>query len=72
MQITSLSPPINGGVLYTGVAVSKSGVRYKFGSRVDGQGYAFRQGAGAKSWRQVEAPKALQAAVRLAIVRSKH
>jgi len=72
MHITSISPPTNGGTLYVGSAVSKSGARYKFSSHHDGTGFALRLEAGGKWWRQVKAPEALQAAVRVAIARSKH
>jgi hypothetical protein len=44
MQITKLEPPINGGTLLSGIAVSTRGRRYDFCASLDGKvEFAFRE-----------------------------
>jgi len=68
MQIIELHPPTNYSWLYSGLAVSTRGQRYRFQTTVDGvTGVAIREETSRTFWRQVAVPPALKAAARKAV-----
>ena len=68
MQIIELRPPTNYSWLYSGIAVSTRGRRYKFQTTIDGvTGVAIREEISSTFWRQVTVPPALKVAARKAV-----
>jgi hypothetical protein len=73
MQIIELCLPINGGSLYFGSAISKSGRRYSFFSERGEARSVFREDPkstlsdGRTYWHRITAPKALSIVVRKAV-----
>jgi hypothetical protein len=74
MRITEIHEPINGGTLYSGLAVSTRGRRYEWmASRNQTISRAFREDPkealpdGRTCWFHITAPRALSVAVRKAV-----
>ena len=74
MQITELHPPINGGTLFSGIAVSTRGRRWSFCATIDGEACGVQRAdplydvPGYTFWLSVRVPPAaLRSAVRKAV-----